>query len=110
MRSNMMILAFGVLCALAMASACTDSEDDDGVPGLDSAHPGWGNPGCFGNGCHDEGSTHHSDLRSFECVECHGNNGAPDGHGGSTPCSSCHGEPHGQGGYPDPQSCETCHD
>ena len=94
--------------ALGLAPALGGCEDED-EEGLGADHPGWGDPGCFGSGCHDRDETHNSDLQPYECVECHGKNGAPLGHGGNTPCATCHGQPHGNQGFPDPDSCEVCH-
>jgi hypothetical protein len=101
----MLMFACALFACAALLAACDDEEDN----GLDSSHPGWGDPGCFGSGCHDQETTHHSDLRPYECVECHGTNGSPAGHGGETPCGDCHGTPHGNNGFPDPESCLTCH-
>jgi hypothetical protein len=101
-----LLFAILLLPCLALAAACEGEEEG---AALGSDHPGWGDPGCFGNGCHDRDATHHSDLQPYECVECHGDNGAPDGHGGATPCADCHGQPHGNDGFPDPESCQTCH-
>jgi hypothetical protein len=95
------------LSLLAPVLTCGCEDDDDGAPQLGSGHEGWGNPGCWG--CHDSGSTHNSNLQPYECVECHGLNGAPGGHGGQPPCGECHDQPHGNNGFPDPESCQTCH-
>ncbi len=83
------------------------ADSDPGGSGqLDSSHPGWEAPACWS--CHSEGG-HNSGLEPWECVTCHGRNGAPGGHAGGSPCSSCHGEPHGGDGFPDPDSCLACH-
>lgn len=76
------------------------------APELDSDHPGWKQPACWG--CHSKGSTHHAGDLPYQCADCHGTNGAPAGHGGATPCTTCHGAKHGEG-FPDPAACQTCH-
>ena len=101
--SGLMILF--LIAGLFIVTAC---DDDDGVT-LDSDHEGWQAPGCWGSNCHAKGDTHHSDLNPYQCVECHGDNGAPDGHTDHTPCADCHDAPHGSDGFPDPESCQTCH-
>ena len=57
MRELLPILT--VLVLTWALGACGD--DDDGAT-LDPSHEGWENPGCFGAGCHDETTTHHSEL------------------------------------------------
>ncbi len=84
-----------------------DSDEDSNS--LTTEHEGWGNPGCWGSDCHTDDDTHNSELQPYECVDCHGKNGAPDGHGGATPCGDCHSEIHGKDGFPDPESCNACH-
>ena len=95
--------------ALLLALVAGSCGEDDETPTLGPNHEGWDDPGCWGSDCHDQDDTHHSDLRPFECVECHGINGAPSGHGGDTPCGDCHPDQHGNNGFPDPESCQTCH-
>jgi hypothetical protein len=103
-----LILLFVTISTMPLA-AC-DEDDDDGLEdGLTPDHEGWGNPGCWGQGCHDEETTHNSNLLPYQCVECHGTNGASSGHGGDTPCTECHEAIHGNNGFPDPDSCLTCH-
>jgi hypothetical protein len=86
---------------------CDSGEDTTPSITLDEDHPGWQAPDCWA--CHDPAETHNPDLDPYECAMCHGTNGAPAGHGGSSPCSGCHGEPHGGDGFPDPDACLTCH-
>lgn len=97
------------LALLALSLSACDGDDDGLEHGLTPEHEGWGNPGCWGKDCHDDETAHNSDLLPYECVECHGRNGASDGHGGDTPCGECHDAIHGNNGFPDPDSCLTCH-
>jgi hypothetical protein len=90
----------------ADVDADTDTDSDTDAPQLDSGHTGWREAACFD--CHDQGG-HRAGLDPWQCVSCHGRNGAPDGHHGATPCGDCHGQPHGSTGFPDPESCEACH-
>jgi hypothetical protein len=89
-----------------------DSGDD--APQVSSSHPGWKKADC--RACHNSG--HQKDHHPGECAECHGRNGAPDGHGGSTPCLNCHGaggtkpapsEHLSAAQLPDPEACLSCH-
>ena len=69
-------------------------------------HPGWDKPKCWT--CHD-GDNHNTGLDPYQCVACHGTNGAPGGHSNSDNCTGCHGDKHGAEGFPNPISCKTCH-
>ena len=98
--------------AFGLVAGCDGSGGAEGGGNtLDSGHPGWDHPDCFESGCHTEG--HNGASAPFECVDCHGSNGAPDGHGAG--CGSdltCHGgQDHGgeAAGFPAPESCESCH-
>lgn len=73
---------------------------------LEYTHEGWGDPRCWD--CHVP-AAHNSGLAPYQCVECHGTNGARRGHTNVTPCAECHGWPHGVDGFPDPDACQTCH-
>jgi hypothetical protein len=88
-------------------SACAED-----APTLASGHPGWKKPDCWASGCHTAANTHNDDLAPYECAECHGNNGAPGGHGGQPPCMGCHADQHGgkAAGFVDPDACRTCHE
>ena len=78
---------------------------------LDSSHAGWKQADCWNSGCHSRDNTHKSGRDPAGCVECHGRNGAPRGHGGEPPCATCHEAQHGgeERGFDDPGSCNTCH-
>ena len=73
---------------------------------LDTTHEGWRDPSCWD--CHIEDG-HDIGLEPYQCIECHGTNGAPRGHTLLTPCAECHVQPHGAEGFPDPEACQTCH-
>jgi hypothetical protein len=92
-----------IVSLVAVAAGC--------APDLDSSHDGWRRADCWSAGCHSRDDTHKSDSAPSECVECHGRNGAPGGHGGKTPCGGCHDAQHGgtSRGFDDPESCNTCH-
>jgi hypothetical protein len=103
------------LVALVLGAALALGCDDGGGGGnsqgklLDSTHGSYGaDPRCLG--CHTP-DDHNQGLAPYQCVECHGNNGATPGHERpTTPCGSCHNPaPHGTDGFPDPESCQTCH-
>jgi hypothetical protein len=138
MPTWMRILAASGLLALATALACESSgtppadtaqpadavadtpvpadpgprTDLDAVTGatklmLDDTHDGWQKAACWD--CHTA-DDHDDGKDPYLCVGCHGNNGAPAGHGGESPCSGCHAPPpHGAEGFPDPLSCRGCH-
>ena len=110
------------LLLVGLAQACGEPEKDDTSPPtetsetgdttgsgwLDDAHQGWRDPLCWD--CHDTKTTHNSDKAPYECVACHGTNGASAAHTTQTPCSGCHSSAHGGGDdFPDPDSCQTCH-
>jgi len=79
----------------------------DPPPTLTNSHSGWHQPDC--TQCHDS-EGHRVDLLPHNCVGCHGDNGAPSGHGRSGPCGGCHPNKHGDGAtFPDPEACLTCH-
>jgi hypothetical protein len=91
----------------ADSDADSDADTDPQPPVLDSSHPGWANPCCAT--CHDS-SGHRAGLDPYECVTCHGDNGAPNGHGRTSGCDGCHGTPHcGGDGFPVPDACLSCH-
>lgn len=118
MRSHDLV----VLLLLLPLSGCfpyfSEAEKSQGETGdstplalaLDDTHPGWQRASC--EGCHPS-DDHNSGMVPYECVACHGRNGARDGHGGSTPCNNCHSgdtrDTHPSGSFPDPESCQTCH-
>jgi hypothetical protein len=77
-----------------------------GAPELDQSHTGWRNPECWT--CH-KADSHNRVKPPFECVGCHGLNGAPPGHTNVVPCAQCHPKMHGETWFPDPESCRTCH-
>lgn len=58
---------------------------------LTESHFGWGQPDC--QLCHNSETNkgHVTEaLSPFECAQCHGSNGAPEGHGMDTTCGWCH--------------------
>ena len=79
-RFLFVVLAAGLL---ALATGC---EED--APQLGSGHPGWQTPDC--RSCHSR--AHNADKVPGQCAECHGNNGAPEGHGETDGCDSCHAD------------------
>ncbi len=117
MKTSIPILAAAL--ALGLAIACGDTVKDDTAPPDDTApdttasteltdaHSGWRGPACWD--CHDTAATHNNDQDPYECVACHGTNGAPGGHTNSTPCGECHHNLHSDQGFPDPDSCVVCH-
>ncbi len=62
----------------------------------DASHPGWGSADC--SACHAPEETHEGGFTIFQCVECHGTNGAVSldtGHhgwgvAGAHDCWACH--------------------
>lgn len=69
----------------------TPFDINDAKAALTPDHFGWQQPDC--GTCHstEQGSGHVTEAMSpFECAQCHGNNGAPDGHGETTTCGFCH--------------------
>jgi hypothetical protein len=72
---------------------------------LSGSHTGWKKAKCWG--CH-QGDDHNGNKDPYECVACHGNNGAPNGHSSGSGCGTCHFGKHGDG-FPAPESCKTCH-
>ena len=59
----------------------TDNEDgsDEGTLKLTKEHPSWAKrsfESCWDEGCHDRETTHYPELKPYECVPCHGTNGA----------------------------------
>jgi hypothetical protein len=84
---------------------------DESAPKVGSGHTGWQQPNCLQSGCHENG--HHGADAPYECEECHGDNGAPEGHGaGCGTDLTCHGgQDHGgeAAGFPPPEACEACH-
>ena len=105
MLNQKVILLVGYFVLVGLVAGC---EEDDS-PGLNEDHDGYGNPGCFGTGCHTKNDTHHADLQPYQCVECHGKNGAPASHSDRVSCGECHENQHGNEGFPDPESCRVCH-
>ncbi len=73
---------------------------------LDDSHLGWTEPACWS--CHVE-DAHNSGMQPWDCVTCHGTNGAPRGHTTSSPCLDCHAPPHDTTGFTDPDACLVCH-
>lgn len=122
MSARLHLLLFSTLMLLTL-SACFPARDPgfggDGASLTDSAsplasvegklttsHPGWGEACC--EDCHTLGG-HNEGLAPYECVDCHGINGAPAGHTRETPCAECHDREHRCGDFPDPVSCQACH-
>ena len=95
-----------------------DTDTDTGTasspfPTPDEDHFGWKDPRCW-NGCHSENPPYHADGNlPYNCVACHGNNGAidrPADHDTSgCDAQDCHDEIHGTVGFPVPESCDICH-
>lgn len=74
---------------------------------LDQTHAGWQRANC--SDCHTQ-DAHDAGLDPFECVECHGTNGASQvRHGGN--CQSCHRwvVDHPSASFPYNDSCVICH-
>jgi hypothetical protein len=96
--------------AFGLLAGCSGNGGGSAVT-LGGGHSGWQHADCFESGCHQEG--HNGASAPYECADCHGDNGAPQGHGaGCGTDLTCHGgEDHGgeAAGFPAPESCETCH-
>lgn len=106
-----LFLALTLALAGATFAGCpkdtdTDTGTDVTAPQLDAQHPGWTHEDCLD--CHTY-DAHNDGKLPHECAECHGTNGAPHGHGGSTPCTDCHSGHSPAASFPDPESCQTCH-
>jgi len=119
----------GILLLCTMAAGCGGSgSPGDGDTALnpdvptnqdrrtDASHPGWGNADCAG--CHALEEQHEGLFTLFQCVECHGTNGAvplDGGHAGwgiatAYDCWGCHEEvatPHA--GSLAAGTCALCH-
>ncbi len=74
---------------------------------VDEAHTGWKDPRCWD--CH-VADDHSMAFDPYGCTDCHGRNGAQDGHGETANCLDCHdADQHGAEGFPGPLSCRVCH-
>jgi hypothetical protein len=105
--SRSSVIGCVLVAALGLVAGC----GGDGAPKPDSGHTGWQQPNCLQSGCHDQG--HNGATMPYECADCHGDNGAPEGHGaGCGTDLTCHGgQDHGgaAAGFPPPEACEACH-
>lgn len=78
---------------------------------LISSHKGWKSLDC--NACHSLPRPRHNETEAWECVKCHGANGACDPakatgwkHKRSNDCKNCHQRHHG---YSHASTCVICH-
>jgi hypothetical protein len=117
-RIRQVLVLVGVLAMMSFAVGCDggsggggcdggSSGGGSGIPELDASHRGWQQPNCAA--CHDADS-HNAGLAPYQCVDCHGTNGAPNApHNGN--CQTCHRNiaDHPQATFPYNTSCQTCH-
>ena len=83
------------------------SSSSSGSMILDRTHNGWLRANC--TPCHP-GDSHNTGMKPYECVDCHGNNGATRvAHGNN--CQSCHRmvPGHPAASFPYNTSCVECH-
>lgn len=74
---------------------------------LDRTHMGWQDPNC--SACHPQ-DEHNAGLDPFECVDCHGDNGARIAHNQNRNCQGCHRNAPGHPSASFPaESCAACH-
>jgi hypothetical protein len=102
-----------LLLAMLMVFAVTACDSDEDAPQLASGHPGYHKTNCLG--CHSTDS-HNKGLMPGDCAECHGNNGAPAGHGSTANCLDCHASggkainaDHVAANHDAPGDCNACH-